>query len=70
MLVGITFDVKFTYLLAGWEGSSSAHDSHVLNDALTRLEGFKILKVYRDKKYSCFGTLPLISYDFIFIVNL
>jgi hypothetical protein len=42
MLVGITFDVKFTYLLAGWEGSSSAHDSHVLNDALTGLEGFKI----------------------------
>jgi hypothetical protein len=40
VLAGITFDLKFTYVLAGWEGS--AHDSRVLNDALTRPEGFKI----------------------------
>jgi hypothetical protein len=40
VLAGITFDVKFTYVLAGWEGS--AHDSRVLNDALTRPGGFKI----------------------------
>ena len=40
MLAGITFDVKSTYVLAGWE--ERAHDSCVLNDALTRLGGFKI----------------------------
>ena len=34
MLVAISFDLKFTYVLAGWE--SSAHDSCVLNDAFAR----------------------------------
>ncbi|KAJ4807876.1 nuclease [Rhynchospora pubera] len=33
-LVACTFDLKFTYVLAGWEGS--AHDSKVLQDALSR----------------------------------
>ena len=32
-----TFNLKFTYVLAGWEGS--AHDSRVLNDALSRPRG-------------------------------
>ncbi|GAV77660.1 LOW QUALITY PROTEIN: DDE_4 domain-containing protein [Cephalotus follicularis] len=36
----ITFDLKFTYVLAGWEGS--AHDSRILNSALSRSGGFKI----------------------------
>ena len=40
MLAAISFDVKFTYVLAGWEGS--AHDSRVLNDAFARLGGFSI----------------------------
>jgi len=31
-------DLKFTYVLAGWEGL--AHDSRVLNDALAR--GFRV----------------------------
>ena len=31
-LAVITFDLKFIYVLAGWEGS--AHDSRVLGDAL------------------------------------
>ena len=35
VLAAISFDdLKFTYVLAGWEGS--AHDSRVLNDALSR----------------------------------
>ncbi|KAJ1680969.1 hypothetical protein LUZ63_022717 [Rhynchospora breviuscula] len=33
-LVACTFDLKLTYVLAGWEGS--AHDSKVLQDALSR----------------------------------
>ena len=40
VLAAISFDLKFTYVLAGWEGS--AHDSRVLNDAFARLGGFSI----------------------------
>ena len=31
VLAAISFNLKFTYVLAGWEGN--AHDSRVLNDA-------------------------------------
>ena len=41
MLAAISFNLKFTYVLAGWEGS--AHDSCVLNDAFARPGGFSIL---------------------------
>ena len=40
VLAAISFDLKFTYVLARWE--SSAHDSRVLNDAFARLGGFSI----------------------------
>ena len=40
VLASTTFGLKFTYVLAGWEGS--AHDSRVLNDALSRPRGLKI----------------------------
>ena len=40
VLVAINFDLKFTYVLVGWEGS--AHDSRVLNDAFARPAGFSI----------------------------
>ena len=40
VLAAISFDLKFTYVLARYEGS--AHDSRVLNDAFTRLGGFSI----------------------------
>ncbi|KAJ4768702.1 nuclease [Rhynchospora pubera] len=39
-LVACSFDLKFTYVLAGWEGS--AHDSTVLQDALNREDRLKI----------------------------
>ena len=42
VLAAISFNLKFTYVLAGWEGS--AHDSRVLNDAFARLGGFSIPK--------------------------
>ena len=38
MLATINFDLKFTYVLVGWEGS--AHDLHVLNDAFARPGSF------------------------------
>ncbi|XP_040930267.1 putative nuclease HARBI1 isoform X1 [Gossypium hirsutum] len=40
VLAAITFDLKFSYVLAGWEGS--AHDSRILIDALSRPRGLKI----------------------------
>ena len=40
VLAVISFDLKFTYVLAGWEGS--AYDSRVLNDAFARPGGFSI----------------------------
>ncbi|KAK1391113.1 hypothetical protein POM88_019291 [Heracleum sosnowskyi] len=49
VLAAITFDLKFSYVLAGWEGS--AHDCRVLNDALSRCDGLKIAEVYaREEK--------------------
>ena len=42
VLAAISFDLKFTYVLAEWEGS--AHDSRVLNNAFARPGGFSIPK--------------------------
>lgn len=40
VLAAITFDLKFVYVLAGWEGS--AHDSRILNDAISRPRGLQV----------------------------
>ncbi|KAK5772816.1 hypothetical protein PVK06_049113 [Gossypium arboreum] len=40
ILVAITFDLKFSYILVGWEGS--AHDSRILGDALSSPRGLII----------------------------
>ncbi|PPS13516.1 hypothetical protein GOBAR_AA07069 [Gossypium barbadense] len=40
VLAAITFDLKFSYVLAGWEGS--AHDSRILSDALSRPRRIRI----------------------------
>ncbi|PPD88692.1 hypothetical protein GOBAR_DD14370 [Gossypium barbadense] len=42
VLAAITFDLKFSYVLAGWEGS--AHDFRILSDALSRPRGLRILE--------------------------
>ena len=39
----VDFDLKFTYVLAGWEGS--AHDALILADAIERNDGLLCLKV-------------------------
>ena len=38
----VDFDLKFTYVLAGWEGS--AHDALVLADAIKRDDGLRVPK--------------------------
>ncbi|XP_040361961.1 uncharacterized protein LOC112164273 [Rosa chinensis] len=40
VLAATNFDLEFIYVLSGWEGS--AHDSRVLNDALTRRNRLKL----------------------------
>ena len=40
MMVAIDFDLKFTYVLAGWQGS--AHDALVLADAIERDGGLSV----------------------------
>jgi hypothetical protein len=40
VMAAMDFDLKFTYVLAGWEGS--AHDAHVLADAIERQDGFTV----------------------------
>ncbi|PPS13915.1 hypothetical protein GOBAR_AA06673 [Gossypium barbadense] len=42
VLAAITFDLKFSYVLASWEGS--AHDSCILSDALSCPRGLRILE--------------------------
>jgi hypothetical protein len=37
VLAVVDFDLKFTYVLAGWEGSG--HDALILADALERADG-------------------------------
>jgi hypothetical protein len=37
VLAAVDFDLKFTYVLAGWEGS--AHNALILADALERADG-------------------------------
>jgi len=40
VMAAIDFDLRFTYVLAGWEGT--AHDALVLRDALERENGLRV----------------------------
>ncbi|WVZ77426.1 hypothetical protein U9M48_025291, partial [Paspalum notatum var. saurae] len=40
VLAAVDFDLKFTYVLAGWEGS--AHDALILADAIERNDGLSV----------------------------
>ncbi|GJV37855.1 putative nuclease HARBI1 [Tanacetum coccineum] len=56
VLVACTFDLKFTYVLSGWEGTVS--DSGIIKDALTRDDKLLILD---GKYYLVDGGLPHIN---------
>jgi hypothetical protein len=54
VLATVDFDLKFTYILAGWEGS--ADDASILNDSLNRSNGIHLpeCKFYLgDAGYAC-----------------
>lgn len=40
VLAAVDFDLRFTYVLAGWEGSP--HDALILADALERDDGLRV----------------------------
>ncbi|XP_040381130.1 uncharacterized protein LOC107304789 [Oryza brachyantha] len=40
VMAAVDFDLKFTYVLAGWEGT--AHDAVVLRDAIERTDGLRV----------------------------
>jgi len=40
VMAAVDFDLRFTYVLAGWEGT--AHDAVVLSDALERVNGLRV----------------------------
>jgi len=40
VMAAVDFDLRFTYVLAGWEGT--AHDALVLRDALERVNGLRV----------------------------
>ena len=42
VLAAVDFDMRFTYVLAGWEGST--HDARILADALERDDGLRVLQ--------------------------
>ena len=42
VMTAVDFDLKFTYILAGWKGST--HDALILADAIERNDGFTIPK--------------------------
>ena len=60
MLAAVDFDLKFTYVLASWEGS--AHDANILTDSMSQPDGINISdgKFYLgDDGYACrLGILP------------
>jgi hypothetical protein len=49
VLAAVDFDLRFTYILAGWDGT--AHDALILADALQRM-GLKVPQGNRHQKYS------------------
>ncbi|XP_017635871.1 uncharacterized protein LOC108477913 [Gossypium arboreum] len=59
VLAAITFDLKFSYVLAGWEGS--AHDSRILSNALSSPRGLKFRKAHN--KYEPLLNKSIDHYD-------
>ena len=66
MLATISFNLKFTCVLARWEGS--IHDSRVLNDAFARLGGFSIPEGIIGSLH-LLGLLILINFFFFILLK-
>ena len=60
-----THDLKFVYVLSGWEGSAT--DSRVLGDAVTRANGLKVPTGNINKHLVFF--LTFVGQQLKFIIN-
>ncbi|XP_071680057.1 protein ALP1-like [Lolium perenne] len=49
VLAAMDFDMRFTYVLAGWEGS--ANDASILADSLTRHDGLQIAEGWDEEDF-------------------
>ena len=67
VLAACNFDLEFMYVLSGWEGS--AHDSKILNDALSRRNGLKVPQGIYIFIYLCsYFLLLLVLFSFLFFI--
>ena len=67
VLAACNFDLEFMYVLSGWEGS--AHDSKILNDALSRRNGLKVPQGIYILIYLCsYFLLLLVLFSFLFFI--
>ena len=67
VLAAYNFDLEFMYVLSGWEGS--AHDSKILNDALSRRNGLKVPQGIYIFIYLCsYFLLLLVLFSFLFFI--
>ena len=67
VLAACNFDLEFMYVLSGWEGF--AHDSKILNDALSRRNGLKVPQGIYIFIYLCsYFLLLLVLFSFLFFI--
>ena len=67
VLAACNFDLEFMYVLSGWEGS--AHDSKILNDALSRRNGLKVPQGIYIFIYLCsYFLLLLVLFSSLFFI--
>ena len=71
VMVAVDFDLRFTYVLAGWEGT--AHDANVLWDALERVNGLRVPQgnsfTYLLVNDNVYGIMTII-YIYMYILSL
>jgi hypothetical protein len=69
VMVAVDFDLRFTYVLAGWEGTT--HDANVLRDALERVNGLRVPQgnsfTYLLVNDNVYGIMTII-YIYIYII--
>lgn len=69
VMAAVDFDLRFTYVLAGWEGT--AHDANVLRDALERVNGLRVPQgnsfTYLLVNDNVYGIMTII-YIYIYII--
>jgi hypothetical protein len=61
IMVVVNWDLKFTYVLVGWEGFT--HDSHILHDAIEREDGFTVSEGNTNHMPIALESIPAITHS-------